>query len=291
MYYLSTPYTQMQSHYDVIVIGSGYGASIAASRLARAGRKVCVLERGREFQPGDYPDSLLSAAKEMQVNYPVGDSAKELGCETGLFDFRMNDDMNVFQGCGLGGTSLVNANVSLRPDKRVYAKIEWPKEIRDDIDTRLEDGFKAAIDMLKPVEYPEQHKQLDKISAMQKCASDTGKQCTKVPINVSFYDGENHVGVEQTACNNCGDCISGCNVGAKNTLIMNYLPDAVNHGAEIFTKVEVQYVEKDGDQWQVYYQIKDAGRGLFDAAVQFVAADIVWLGAGSLGSTEILLRS
>lgn len=291
MYYLSTPYTKMESYYDVIVIGSGYGASIAASRLARADRKVCVLERGREFQPGDYPDSLVSAAKEMQINFPVGDSAKELGCETGLFDFRINDDMNVFQGCGLGGTSLVNANVSLPPDERVYEKIEWPQEIRDDIDTRLKDGFNAAIDMLKPEKYPEQHKDLDKITAMQKCASETGNDCAKIPINVSFYDGENHVGVEQVGCNNCGDCISGCNVGAKNTLIMNYLPDAVNHGAQIFTKVEVQYVKKDGDKWQVYYQIKDAERGLFDAPLQFVSASIVWLGAGSLGSTEILLRS
>ncbi len=291
MYYLSSPYTQMDDHYEVIIIGSGYGASIAASRLARAGRNVCVLERGREFQPGDYPDSLLSAAGEMQVNFPVGDTAKQFGNEVGLFDFRINKDMNVFKGCGLGGTSLVNANVSLRPDSRVYNKAGWPQELRDDVDQGLEAGFVNAIDMLKPVAYPDQHQSLNKFSAMEKSAKETSLPCTRVPINVSFYDGENHVGVNQPACSNCGDCISGCNEGSKNTLIMNYLPDAVNHGAVIFTKVEVRYIEKDGDKWRIYYQIKDAKKGSFDAANLFVSADIVWLGAGSLGSTEILLRS
>ena len=65
-------------------------------------------------------------------------------------------------------------------------------------------------------------------------------------INVNFeYDNQpNHVGIEQKKCNNCGDCVTGCNHHAKNTLIMNYLPDAVNHGAEIFCETGVQYIER-----------------------------------------------
>lgn len=291
MYYLSSPYTQMDEHYEIVIIGSGYGASIAASRLARAGRNVCVLERGREFQPGDYPDSLLSASGEVQLNTPNGTIDKYFNNEIGLFDFRLNEEINVFKGCGLGGTSLVNANVSLRPDARVYEKEGWPEELRDDVKQGLEAGFVNAIDMLKPVEYPSQNSVLDKYKAMDKCAKETGAVCRRVPINVSFYNGVNHVGVNQPACNNCGDCISGCNEGSKNTLIMNYLPDAVNHGAVIFTKIEVRYLEQDGDKWRIYYQIKDAKKGNFDAADSFLSADIVWLGAGSLGSTEVLLRS
>src|SRR5262245_34443493 len=101
---LSSPPTQMRDHYDVVVIGSGYGGSIAASRFARAGRKVCLLERGKEFLPGDFPDTLAEAGDEYQVDAPHG----HLGPRTGLFELRVNPDINIFKGCGLGGTSLVN---------------------------------------------------------------------------------------------------------------------------------------------------------------------------------------
>ena len=86
--YLSSPITDIKPFYDVVVIGSGYGGSIAASRLARAGLKVCLLERGKEYQPGDYPDNQVEAAKEMQVNMPH----KHLGSTTALYEFHMNKD-------------------------------------------------------------------------------------------------------------------------------------------------------------------------------------------------------
>ena len=66
---LSLPHNEIKPLYDVIVIGSGYGASIAASRCARAGQKVCVLERGKEWQPGDFPESLLDSRKHFQLKY------------------------------------------------------------------------------------------------------------------------------------------------------------------------------------------------------------------------------
>ena len=65
---LSTPVEKMKEHYTVVVVGSGYGGGISASRLARAGQSVCILERGKEFQPGEYPDTESMAAKEMQVD-------------------------------------------------------------------------------------------------------------------------------------------------------------------------------------------------------------------------------
>src|SRR5580704_17463956 len=113
---LSSSIDGIKPHYTVVVVGSGYGGGIAASRMARAGQAVCVLERGKEFQPGEYPDTQLRAAEEMQIDTP----AAHVGCKTGLYDFRVNDDMNVFLGCGLGGTSLVNANVSLRAEPRIF---------------------------------------------------------------------------------------------------------------------------------------------------------------------------
>jgi cholesterol oxidase len=97
--------------------------------------------------------------------------------------------------------------------------------------------------------------------------------------------------VPQQACTGCGDCVSGCNYAAKNTLIMNYLPDAKNHGAEIYTRVAVRRLERRDGRWLVYYQVLDAGREVFVAPPLFVSADLVLLAAGTLGSTEILLRS
>lgn len=105
---LSSSIEDIQPHYTVVVIGSGYGGGIAASRLARAGQSVCVLERGKEFQPGEYPDTELEALPEIQMNLPD----RTIGVRTGLYDIRISDDMNVLVGCGLGGTSLINANVA-----------------------------------------------------------------------------------------------------------------------------------------------------------------------------------
>lgn len=284
---LSIPIHRIKDRYDAVVVGSGYGASIAASRLARAGRSVCVLERGKEFQPGEYPDTGPEAAAETQVDLP----GQHIGPATGLLDFHVNPDMNVLVGCGLGGTSLINANVSLRAEPRVWEDSRWPQAIRDDLDVGIEQGYVHAQQMLRPRPYPDEFPVLAKLEAQRKSAEHMGRTFYKPPINVNFEDGVNHVGVEQQACRLCGDCVSGCNYAAKNTLIMNYIPDAVNHGAEVFTKAAVVRVEPAGGEWLVHFDLNDTGREYFKAPQMFVRAGIVVLGAGTLGSTEILLRS
>jgi len=123
---LSSPLHEMADHYTVVVVGSGYGGAIAASRMARAGQRVCLLERGKEIHPGEYPNTKFSAWKNMQFD----SSFLRMGSRTGLYDFRINKEISVFVGCGLGGTSLVNANVALRADPRVFENERWPKEIR-----------------------------------------------------------------------------------------------------------------------------------------------------------------
>ena len=125
---LASPIETLKEHYAVVVIGSGYGAAIAASRLARAGKQVCVLERGREFQPGEYPNRSPQALAEMQSHTP---DCPQIGSRTGLYDFHIHPDINVFVGCGLGGTSLVNANVALRAEPRVFDDPRWPRELRN----------------------------------------------------------------------------------------------------------------------------------------------------------------
>lgn len=284
---LSSPIEDIKTHYEVVVVGSGYGGAIAASRLARAKRQVCVMERGKEFQPGEYPDTEPEVIREFQVDLPEG----HIGLRTGLYDLRVNGDIGVLLGCGLGGTSLINANVSIRPEPRVFEDSRWPQALRNDLNTLIEDGYRRALDMLKPTPYPD--KSL-KLGALEKSANYMGERFYRLPLNVTFEEpqgGVNHVGVEQHKCTACGDCVTGCNYGAKNTVIMNYLPDAKNHGAEIYTNVSVRHIERGDGRWVVHYQLLDSERERFNAPTMFVTANIVILSAGTLGSTEILLRS
>ncbi|MGH3104758.1 MAG: GMC family oxidoreductase [Gaiellaceae bacterium] len=285
---LSSPIERIADRYDVVVIGSGYGGAIAAARMARAGRRVCVLERGREFQPGEYPDTTTEALAQLQIDSEHG----HVGPSTGLYDFRSNRDMGVFIGCGLGGTSLVNAGVVLPAEPRVFDDPVWPQAFRNDLDGGLADGYVRAAAMLRPSAYPESFPKLTKLEALEDAANFLGERFYRPPINVNYEpDGVNHVGVYQRTCRLCGDCVSGCNYAAKNTLIMNYLPDARNHGAEIYTRTRVRHIERKSGRWLVHYELVDSERDVFGAPTMFVSADLVFLGAGALGSTEILLRS
>lgn len=311
---LSSPIGQLKSHYTVVVVGSGYGGGIAASRLARATAldksaiTVCVLERGKEFQPGEldandklvklgeYPDTEFEALRQVQVDLPQFHS----GSRTGLYDVRMNKEINVFLGCGLGGTSLVNANVCAEAEDAVFQQPEWPAEIRSKEGlAELKQGYALAREMLRPTVYdakgqPAKYVPLAKLDALEKSATHLHEPFYPLPINVNFDklpSDTNHVGVEQHPCVGCGDCMTGCNYRAKNTVLMNYLPDAKNHHAEIFTEVSVRYLERKDNRWLVHYQLLQTGREKFDAPTMFISADIVVLGAGTLGSTEILLRS
>ena len=197
--------------------------------------------------------------------------------------------MSVLVGCGLGGTSLINANVSLEAEQRAFDDPVWPAALQ--APNALQQGYARARAMLKPEAYPQTLPPLAKLSALEQAAEGTTGRFYRPPINVTFADGVNHVGVYQQACRLCGDCVSGCNYRAKNTTLMNYLPDAVNHGAEIYTQVRVSHVERRGGRWLVHYRLLDAGRERFETPELFVSAEVVVLGAGALGSTEILLRS
>lgn len=279
---LSSPIDSMRDEYDVVIVGSGYGGGIAASRLSRAGKTVCVLERGAEKQPGDYPDNALSLLEEIQLDSPTG----RLGSDVALFDMRYNDTMNVVVGCGLGGTSLINAGICLRPDPAVFANSNWPAALR--AETALAAYFNRAEAMLKPSPNPAAFLASAKTQALRTGATAVGKTTTPVSILVNFQplpDDKNHVGVTQLPCIGCGDCVSGCNHRAKSTVIMNYLPDAKNHGSAIFTRTRARYVEPAGSGWIVHGQIAGG-----DTAFQ-VKGGVVILAAGTLGSTELLLRS
>jgi len=277
----------IKDHYTILVVGSGYGAGVAAARLASKdpNRTLAVLERGREIAPGEYPHEPNTALAEMQTT--LSHTGQRIGKADRLYDMRVGDDVNVLLGCGLGGTSLINANVAIEPDKRIYAN--WPKPYRDDPDL-LDDYFDRARDMLGSTPYPN-GRRLPKLDAIERVAEGMKQPFLRPDINVTFKPGANKAGVFQPECNNCGDCVSGCNTGSKNTVLMNYLPYAKRNGASIFTGVEVQHVTRSADDtvWEV--SVLNTVRDEAIAPPTVITADVVVLGAGALGSTEILWKS
>ncbi|XP_068747116.1 cholesterol oxidase-like [Montipora capricornis] len=293
---LAAPNTSIKSRYDVVIVGSGYGGSIAASRCARAGQSVCVLEKGKEWRPGDFSEKFIQVASETQVT--VGGLIDQVGKPNSLFDFFFTDDLTVAQGCGLGGTSLINASVAIDMEKAVFRDSEWPKALRNDSQALFSEDRRHFYEMIKPLPYPDDYPHLFKFDRLEESVSDLdiedldkNKLLYKLDLYVTFEDKiKNNVGVPQPKCTACGNCIGGCNVGAKNTLNMNYLPDAKAHGAELFTEVEVLTVERSADStgWDVTYKRLDGESTDVEHKVQ---ATFVILGAGAIGSTKVLLRS
>lgn len=273
---------------DVVVVGSGYGGAITALRYAEAGFRVVVLERGREILTGQFPTKLPELRRELQMT----GASMSLGKPTGLFDFRLGDDLHVLQGCGLGGGSLINAGVALQADPRVFQAEPWPEPIAED--GRLTAGYARSASYLRPARDPLAH-EARKFQSLGEAAPALGHAADVADVAVSFSDTVNPAGVAQAACTRCGDCCAGCNVGAKNTLAMTYLPAAKAAGARLFTCVAVDTVAPDAGtgHWTVRF------RNVGDAPAQspagpesgVIRAERVVLAAGSLGSSAILLRS
>ena len=280
---LSRSLDRIKDRYDVIVVGSGYGGGVAASRLARAGKRVAVLERGREVLVGGFPSRFPDLKNELQVT----GKRVQTGPSSALYDVRLGEDMHVLVGCGLGGGSLVNAGVALQPDDRVFADPIWPGQIAQD--GLLAEGFRRARRWLNPQSDPRAGAHT-KFKALANAGSGIGRTPIAPPITVAFEATVNRAGVAQPACTRCGDCCGGCNVGAKTSVAITYLADAARHGAELFTHAAVRYVAKGADgAWSVHVRRMDKnGAGAPDIVLQ---APIVLLGAGTLGTSEILLRS
>ena len=286
---LSTPLSDARDEistatFDVVIVGSGYGGGVSASRLARAGLSVAVLERGREVVTGEFPSRFPEMRNEMRVT----SRKMRLGSETGLYDVRLGDDMHVLVGCGLGGGSLVNAGVALRPDPRVFADPVWPGQIAQD--GLLDKGYALARRWLQPARDPDAFSRT-KAKALEQAGRAVDEKPVAPEVVVSFEERVSAGGLAQPACTGCGDCCGGCNVGATNTVALTYLPDAVRHAARLFTHARVSHVAPgESRRWQVLASPVGAERN-DDTSPIAIEADTVILAAGSLGSTEILLRS
>lgn len=302
---ISKPVEVLRNVYDTVVIGSGYGGSIAASRMARAGQTVCLLERGKEKWPGEYPSSTVDAIEELHVsgNFAPGilpGTMVEEGDPTGLYHLIVGKGQNAFVANGLGGTSLLNANIFLEADKDTLAMDCWPRELREE--KGLREYYDRAASVLQPKSYPEDWPKLPKLTLLEKQAKILGmhEKFYRPPQTTRFLGGPNSTGVEMYPSALMGMDCTGVNDGSKSSTLVNYLSDAWNWGAEMFCECEVRYVQKHPDPreegYLVFFAWHGSNRGsfrtnIYEDLMWVHAKKCVFLGAGSIGSTEILLRS
>lgn len=282
---LATPWEQRNNKYDFVIIGSGYGGAITAARLASAALSprpsVCILERGKEWQKEDFPETLPGV---------IGAARSDLN-PLGLFELLNHPEISVIKGSGLGGTSLINANVAIKPDREVFEQFNWPASITyDELSTYYDRAREVLASAQHPRTLPDAKPKLGKFEALEVRAKELGISAESLYINVNFkIDGPNKYGVEQKPCIDCGNCVCGCKIGAKNTLVMNYLPMAKNAGATILTQAKVEWLEKRPDgTWRIHGKHVTSAQ---DSQSFTMDAGEIVLSAGSLNSTEILLRS
>jgi cholesterol oxidase len=265
--------------YDAVVIGSGYGGGVAASRLARMGLRLALIEQGRLWRPGDFPITAKARRKAMRLT----GRAPKLGDPTGLYYLSVGNGLTVFGASGLGGGSLINAGIVLRPDFVRLRKAGWPEPVISD--GLLLKGLARAEAMLGIAPVPDPSR-FAKFAGMRKAAEAAARPLQLPPMTIAHSPGTNVAGVMQYSCRYCGDCWSGCNVGAKNTVGITYVADAVDHGATVFCESRAQSISKAESGWEVLVQ--DLSK---PGVTRRIEAPIVVLAAGTLGTNELLLRA
>lgn len=273
--------------FDVIIVGSGYGGAVAASELAGCLNErgdltsVCVLERGKEYLPGMFPSRLSDLTAH--VRFSAG-SPQPRGRREGLFDIRIGEDVSAVLANGLGGGSLINAGVMARPDDSVFK--DWPGPALGKYLEKAESVLDVAGNTLDRHAGKEKVK---KAAALERLAQRAFKY---TPITMAMHAGPNQDEVALERCRLCGDCATGCNWQAKNSLDVSLLARAWRAGARIVTGATVLRLERDGSPgWLVHtVHTGEALRQREKRPVKLRARKVV-LAAGTFGSTEILLRS
>ena len=299
------------THFDAVVVGSGFGGSVLAYRLAEAGKSVCVLERGKPYPPGSFPRSSRELGKAF---WNPSDGLY------GMFNLWSFKGIGALVSSGLGGGSLIYANVLLRKDEKWFVQEDLAKggyEHWPVTRAALDPHYDAVEEMLNAQRYPFEHDPFDRTSktaAFREAAGKLDREWILPPLAVTFAnEGEdpavgvpireehpNLHGLQRYTCRLTGECDIGCNFGSKNTLDYNYLSAAKRHGAEIWTRREVRsFAPRESGGYVVRYvehDVADEGRKLdtHDASVRperELTCDRLVLSAGSLGSTYLLLKS
>jgi cholesterol oxidase len=270
---------------DVVVIGSGFGGSVAALRLVEKDYRVVVMEAGRRFSADDLPRTNWDLRRFLWQ--------PRLGLR-GIQRLTLLKDVLVLSGAGVGGGSLVYANTLYRPLPAFYADPQW----RDVADwaTELEAAYDQASRMLGVTDYD---RDTPSDVVLRRVADRMGVPGTFHRTPVGVYLGEpgrtvddpyfGGAGPERTGCIHCGACMVGCRFGAKNTLDRNYLYLAEAAGVEIRPDTEVVDLEAfPGGGWRITSREPGwRGRG---ASTVTTAGQVV-LAAGVLGTLRLLLAA
>ena len=268
--------------FDVVVIGSGFGGSVAALRLTEKGYKVAVLEAGRRFSDKDFPKTSWRLSRFLFM--------PRLGLR-GIQRIHVLPDVLVLAGAGVGGGSLVYANTLYKPPASYFEDKQW-RDITN-WDQELSPWYDQASRMLGVAQNP-YFSASDK--AMKQVADQMGVGHTfkLAPLGVYFGDGVGvkskdpffgGVGPDRSGCLQCGACMTGCRHNAKNTLPKNYLGLAESAGAKVFPEHTVTKVEQLADgSWVVTARKSSAW---FGKKRKFTAANVV-IAAGTYNTQKLL---
>ena len=273
----------MGDRYDCVVIGSGFGGSIVACRLAQAGDSVCVLERGRRWPRTRFARTPAQVARDAFWDL----DARRFG----IVEYRAFDRMHVIQGSGVGGGSLHYFNVHIRPPASIFDDPRWPETI--DLET-LDPYYRLAHDMLDaaPLTPPDGRELPLRTEVFRDACRAAGRDAELVDIAVYTGPGRRnpHGGDQQLSCDYSGNCGLGCATHAKNTLDLNYLALAEHHGAVVRPLHRVESIERvRGRRYRVHYSRLNPDDADAEEAGS-VEAERVVVAAGTLGSNELLLR-
>jgi cholesterol oxidase len=237
---------------DTLVIGSGYGGSVIAARLAPHGR-VAVVERGDWWRTGDFPETIRGLARAYASR----------GNPTGLWGVRFGEGAALAYASAVGGSSPVNYGITARPDDHAFDG--WPVDAAE-----LAPWYARSREVLRPDRDPR--------------AGDLGDQQW-----LDLVEPGRRVDLENTidwaGCTRCGRCVPGCNVGAKRSLDRTYLELALRGGAELRPRTEVVALARVDGGWVA--SLRATGGG----AVEALRARTVVIAAGTLGTLDLLHRS
>ena len=269
----------MPKIYDYIIIGSGFGGSVSALRLAEKGYSVLVIEQGKRYRTEDFPKSNWNFRKYFWLpKFAL----------YGIQAMTLLKDVFILHGTGVGGGSLVYANNLLVPPDKVFDDPKWGSK---GWDKKLASYYKFAQKMLGATPSKVITK-ADRI--LKECAAEIGKEDTFHVNDVGIYFGKENVtvtdpyfdgkGPDRTGCNLCGGCMVGCRYGAKNTLDKNYLYLAEQLGVEIISETKVFNVNPNGKH---YIISTNRVTGIFSKKSVFNAKGVIFSG-GVMGTVKLL---
>jgi cholesterol oxidase len=277
---------------DYIVIGSGFGGSVSAMRLAEKGYRVLVLERGKRYRDQDFPKSNWRIWKFLWL--------PKLRC-FGIQQITMLNGVMIYHGCGVGGGSLVYANVMMEPDAKMFEAPAWSHLA--DWKTVLRPHYDTAKSMVGVTPNP---RLWPSDVALQQIADERGQGHTFGPTEVAVFFGESGqegelvpdpyfdgLGPARRGCTHCGACMIGCPHNAKNSLVKNYLFFAKKWGATIKAEAEVVDIrplpdnQPDGARYEVVYR---SGTAWLFKPKRTVRARNVVVSAGAIGTLKLLFH-